>query len=168
MKNKEIQRLSLCAMFTAVICAATMAIQIPTPTGGYVNAGDAFVLLAAVLMGPWVGMIAGGIGSALSDLLAGYMLWVPATLIIKGIMGLVAGFVFKRTRKVLWAGIPAECIMVLGYFAFEALLVGQGIGAAAGIPGNLMQAVFGLAAATVLVRTFSHNSYLRELFPVLK
>lgn len=168
MKSKEIQRLSLSAMFTAVICAATMVIQIPTPTGGYVNAGDAFILLAAVLMGPLVGMIAGGIGSALSDLLAGYMLWVPATLIIKGIMGLVAGVVFKRTKNVLLAGIPAECVMVLGYFAFEAILVGQGLGAAAGIPGNLMQAVFGLIASTVLVRTLSRNTYLRELFPALK
>jgi len=167
-KNKELQRLSLTAMFTAVICAATMVIQIPTPTGGYVNAGDAFVLLAAVLMGPWVGMIAGGIGSALSDLLAGYMLWVPATLVIKGLMGFIAGLVFKRTKRIIWAGIPAECVMVLGYFAFEAILVGQGLGAAAGIPGNVMQAVFGLAAAVVLVRTLSRNRYLQELFPVLK
>lgn len=172
MKGKEsIRHIVLTAMLTALTCVATMVIRVPTPTGGYVNLGDTMVLLSAVLLGPVLGMIAGGIGSALSDFLAGYMLWVPATLIIKGLMALVAGLIYQKIgqRKggILLAGIPAECIMVLGYFGFEALLMGQGLGAAAGIPGNLVQAVFGLAAGTLLAQALRRNRYIREVSPGL-
>ena len=167
MKSQTARTLSLTAMLTALTCAATMVIRIPTPTGGYVNLGDTLVLLSAVLLGPGLGMIAAGIGSALSDFLAGYMLWVPATLIIKGLMALVGGWLYRKSKKLLLAGLPAEMIMILGYFLFEAVLVGQGLGAAAGIPGNMIQAVFGLIAATALVKVLQKNSYLRELFPNL-
>ena len=38
------------AMLAALTYAATVVIRIPTPTGGYVNLGDAVVLLAAFLV----------------------------------------------------------------------------------------------------------------------
>ena len=56
----------------ALSCAATMVLRIPSPTGGYLNLGDAVVLLGAYLLGPAWGALAGGIGPALADLLAGY------------------------------------------------------------------------------------------------
>lgn len=167
MSRKPVQKLTLTAMLAAFTCAATMVIRIPTPTGGYVNLGDTLVLLSAVLLGPVYGMIAGGIGSALSDFLAGYMLWVPATLIIKGLMAYSAGYLYRKNGRIVPGGIIAECIMVLGYFTFEALLVQQGWAAAAGIPGNIVQAVFGLVAASVLIRTLRKNSYIKDLFPNL-
>jgi len=167
MSKESIRKMTLTALLTAFTCVATMVIRIPTPTGGYVNLGDTLVLLSAVLLGPVLGMIAAGVGSAMSDFLAGYMLWVPATLIIKGLMALVAGFCYKKSGKILASGIPAECIMVVGYFVFEAILVGQGWAAAAGIPGNIIQSIFGLTASTVLGRAFQKNSYLRKLFPEL-
>ena len=43
--NRPMQKLILAAMFAALSCVATMMIQIPAPTG-YVNLGDAFVILA--------------------------------------------------------------------------------------------------------------------------
>ena len=67
----------------ALGCAATMVLRIPSPTGGYLNLGDAVVLLGAYLLGPAWGALAGGIGPALADLLAGYAAYVPATLVIK-------------------------------------------------------------------------------------
>ncbi len=61
----------LAAALAALACAATMVVQIPSPTGGYLNLGDAVVLLGAYLLGPAWGALAGGIGPALADLLAG-------------------------------------------------------------------------------------------------
>ena len=55
----------------ALGCAATMVLRIPSPTGGYLNLGDAVVLLGAYLLGPAWGALAGGIGPALADLLVG-------------------------------------------------------------------------------------------------
>ena len=70
------------ALLAALSCAATMAIRIPSPTGGYMNLGDTVVLLGAYLLGGAYGAAAGAIGPALADLFSGYMTYVPATLVI--------------------------------------------------------------------------------------
>ena len=45
------------AVFAALCCVATLCIAIPLPYG-YVNAGDIFVLLSGVCLGPILGGIA--------------------------------------------------------------------------------------------------------------
>ena len=47
-----VKTLVLTAVVAAMACAATLAVQIPSPTGGYLNLGDAVVLLGAYLLGP--------------------------------------------------------------------------------------------------------------------
>ena len=71
MKDKTVRKLVFAALFAALSCVATMVIKIPTPIGGYIHVGDAVVLLAGFLLGPWWGAAAAGLGSALYDLLAG-------------------------------------------------------------------------------------------------
>lgn len=169
--NSKAKTIVMTALLAALTTVATSVIKIPTPTGGYVNMGDTIVLLSAYLLGPIGGMIAGGVGSALADFLAGYMAWVPATLVIKGIMGLVAGLIYQaighKRGGLILSGIPSELIMVFGYFAFEAALMGQGLGAAVGIPANFVQAAFGLVAATLLTEALRRNSYVRKTYPAL-
>ena len=100
MKKADVRKQVLTALFTALICVATMVIQIPTPmTGGYVNVGDVFVLAAAWFLGPWYGMFAAGVGSALADLLSSYAHYIPGTLIIKALMALTAALIAKRLRE---------------------------------------------------------------------
>lgn len=171
--------LVLTAALAAMACAATMVVRIPTPTGGYVNLGDAVVLLGAYLLGPGWGAAAAGVGSALADLLGGYPLYIPATLVIKAAMAASAGGLYhalqgKRGGSVL-CGVLAESLMVLGYWLFDALLSSAGdpsfwvalSGAAAGIPGNLMQAVFGVAASTALTAALRKSPAIRREFPKL-
>lgn len=174
MKNKNVKRLVLAALFTALSCVATMVIQIPSPMSGYVNLGDCLVLLSAWVLGPFLGAAAGGIGSMLADIITGYAYYAPGTLIIKAVMALAAGLIFRavagrngRGSKALAArligGVVAEAIMVLGYFAYAGVILGNGIGAAASIPGNLVQAAFGLVAAVVLVQVLEKAKALPEL-----
>ena len=54
-------------------------------------------------------------------------------------------------------GVAAEVIMVLGYFAYASLWLGKGLAAAASIPGNIVQGVFGLVAATVVYTVLSRS-----------
>lgn len=171
--------LVLTALFAALGYVGTAALQIPTPTNGYVNLGDAVVILGAFLLGPVYGAIAGGIGPALADLLSGYMMWVPGTLVIKALMGLTAALLYRALRKklgaMLAAGIAAEAIMVVGYWLYTALMSlseagGFGLSlviAAAGIPGNLVQAAFGIAASTLLALALKKSGYARKEFPNL-
>ena len=84
--NSKLKKIVLTALFAALSCVATMSIKLPTPgTGGYIHPGDAMVILSGVVLGPWWGLLAGGIGSAMADLLGGYFVYVPITFAIKEI-----------------------------------------------------------------------------------
>ncbi len=157
MKDKTIRKLVLSAMFAALSCAATMVIQIPIATG-YLNFGDGLCLLAGWILGPWYGFAAAGLGSALADLLAGYGAYVPATFVIKGLVALIAALLLRPVRKegmpAVWqlalTALPAEVAMVLGYFSFETLVLGEAAAAAAAVPNNLLQAAAGIVLAVLL------------------
>lgn len=169
------------ALFAALGYVATRILQIPTPSGGYVNLGDTVVILGAYLLGPVYGAVAGGIGPALADLLSGYAIYVPATLVIKAVMALLAALVYRALGKKTWSmvvcAVAAEAVMIVGYWLFETVLAaaaGEGsfmvclaACGAAGIPGNLVQAAFGIAASTLLALALRQNTQVRRQFPNL-
>lgn len=151
------------ALLVALTAAATLVIRIPTPaTQGYINVGDAVVFVSALLFGARAGAMAGGIGSALADIITGYPLWM-ITLVIKGIEGVVAGGLFGWFGRALWrpSGVAVGLLalilaggwMVLGYFLVEMKLYGWGPASASAV-GNLVQAgasvAIGLPAAVAL------------------
>lgn len=156
--NTKLKKLIMTALFTALACVATMSIRIPTPgTNGYIHPGDAVVILSGIILGPSWGLLAGGIGSALADLLGGYFVYVPITFVIKGLVALSAGLLYQyigRTQKsryiaVILGGIADIILVAGGYFLCESVLYGVA-GAAASIPANLVQGVGGLIIACVL------------------
>ena len=156
-------RSTIAVMLAALVCVATMVVQIPSPMQGYVNLGDCFVLLSGWLLGPWYGGAAAGIGSMLVDLLSGYGHYVPGTLIIKGVDALAAALIFRAMGRsktaLLVSGTVGEIIMVAGYFFYASLILGKGLAAAASIPGNIVQGIagvaIGMALAMVLQKTKS-------------
>ena len=168
---KHIKNLVLASVLAALACVATLVLTSPSPTGGYMNLGDTIVLLSAYLLGPWWGAAAAGIGSGMADLIAGYALYAPATLLIKAVMALLAALLYHALGRKRWAllpcGIVAEAIMVLGYWGYDGILMGSLMGAAVGIPSNLTQAAFGLVASTALTLALKASAYVREEFPSL-
>ena len=93
--NWTAKKLAINALAIALVCVSTMVIQIPIPLG-YMHLGNCCILLVSVYFGNMTGMLAGGIGSCLADLLSGYTQWIIPTLIIKGIMGLVIAMIAYR------------------------------------------------------------------------
>lgn len=163
MRASRWSRLVYMALFTALTTVATLVIQVPSPMSGYVNLGDAMVLLSAWILGPVYGTAAAGIGSMLADLLSGYAYYAPGTLVIKCLMAFVAAQVFlvlkdkvkgKHFAKVV-SGLLAEIIMVVGYFGYAGLILGNGLSAALSIPGNLVQGGFGIVVSTVVYLALS-------------
>ncbi|MEA4942066.1 hypothetical protein SDC9_142916 [bioreactor metagenome] len=156
------------ALLAALACVATMVIRVPSPTGGYMNLGDTVVLLGAFLLGPWYGALAGGIGSAMADALSGYMVYVPATLIIKAVMAILAGLLYcglkEKSGGMLLSAVAGEIPMVAGYWLFDALLLRSFVGSAAGIPSNLVQAGFGVAVSVFLAAALRKSGYVRSKF----
>lgn len=165
----QLKMLVMAALFIALGYVATILLVIPMPGGGYLNLGDTIVLLGAYLLGPVYGAVAGGLGPALADLMAGYGIYVPATLVIKALMAMTAALLYRALRKKIWApvlcGAAAETIMVVGYCLFEAFLAGNPAGGLAGLPGNVIQAVFGLAASTLLAGALKKSALVRGQFP---
>ncbi len=172
--NKRQQLLKICvaAMFAALICVATMLIQIPMPGAGYVNFGDCFILIAAWVLGPVYGFAAGGIGSALADLFSGYALYAPGTFVIKGCIAvaaaLIAHVIIKRSAKARLVGfitgsVAGELIMVWGYFFYEALVLGLGFGGALSVlTGNFIQGAFGAVVGVVIIGIIAKTKVLSK------
>ena len=167
MKNKSIKNLVLSAVFSALIFVATAIFPVPLGNG-YANFGDTLISLCAFFVGPVWGFFAAGLGSALADIFLGFGIYAPATFIIKGLMALVFFLIFRPFAKSrafvpmsFTASLAAETVMVFGYFIFECILYSPA-GALPNIPGNLIQAMVGIATSTALVSLFSHNKYLKK------
>lgn len=164
-KTKERSKLrltALCGVFAALVFIGTQ-IRIPTAVG-YINLGDGVILIASFFIGP-AAFFPGAIGSALSDLIAGYPMYIAPTFLIKGLMGLVAALIMNSShgKKALGlvirliAAVAAELIMVAGYFVFEALY--YDIAAAAGsVVFNLIQA----GAAIVIAIPLTYAIRIRK------
>lgn len=157
MKNKKTQMIVLTALFAALTCTATMIIRIPTPgTGGYIHPGDALVILCGLILGPGYGFLAAGLGAALSDLIGGYTLYVPATFIIKGLVACLSALLYRRLAHlpkgrflgVVCGGAIDTVLVTGGYFCFESLIYGSG--ALASVPANIIQGIAGLIIALIL------------------
>ena len=169
MLDKRIHRLVLAALFAALCTIMTLVIQVPSPMQGYVNLGDCAVLLSAWVLGPVWGGAAAGIGSMLADLLSGYAHYAPGTLAIKFAMALAAALMFRSLRRhslVLAqaaSGTASGLILVGGYFAYATLWLGKGLAAAASIPGNIVQALFGLIAAVLVYTALNRGRALSHI-----
>ena len=166
MKTKK---LVISALFAALTFVATFIIKIPMATGGFVNVGDCMVVMSGIFLGPLYGALAAGIGSCLVDIIGGYLIYAPATLIIKAVMALVCALLFndiKKTNSILAAIVCAaiaEAIMVSGYFLFDFILTKSFETAILGMPGNLIQAAFGLICSTILYKILSSIKYVNQL-----
>jgi len=174
MKHASTFKIVITALFAALICVATMLVQIPIPaTGGYANLGDGIILISAFLMNSVHAVCAAGLGSMLADILAGYITFAPGTLVIKAGVALIAAFVYahfgaKHGKKgmlvsMIIAGILAEAFMVLGYFFYESVLMGVGIAAAGAIPGNIGQGIVGVIVGCVVAPVLARSEEVREL-----
>ena len=111
-----------------------------------------------LLFGPVVGALAGGIGSAMADILTGYPVWAVPTLLIKTIMPLIACYIFqnKVSRKpvisvrVLVGAVVTLLFMTAGYVFFGGILYGSWALGLASAPGLLLKSAVNLIVFIVV------------------
>lgn len=132
----------------AALCYVTftfMQIRIPMPGGGAtsIHIGNAFCVLAALLLGGLNGGIAGAVGMGLADFFDPvYITTTPKTVLLKLCIGLITGFVAhhiahineSRDSKYIWkwsilaavAGLGFNVIFdpIVGYF-YKMYVLGQ-------------------------------------------
>ncbi len=151
-RGQSVTRLSpatiaLAAVLIALTVVMTKVVQIPIPASqGYWNLSDAATAFAAFAVGPWVGFVAGGIGTAIADLLSGpYAVWAPISLLAHGLQGAAIGLAARRWRTVpglIAAFALGAVVMITGYLAGGTVLKGAPA-ALAEVPFNALQAIVG-------------------------
>lgn len=172
MKSEKLQQLVTAAMFAALCFLGTFIIKIPT-FHGYIHLGDCMVLLSGLLLGPLYGGLAAGIGSMLSDILAGYISYAPGTFLIKLLAASLCAIIFKsiqthvksekgRATLSFLSGIAGGIIVVIGYLFYEYSILGYGAGAFPSIFTNIIQATTGAVLSTILYPVLLKIPYLRH------
>ena len=162
--------LSMIGIFGAFTCVVTMVIAFPIPaTNGFINIGDAVVMITGLMFGPIIGGIAGGIGSSLADLFLGFTIYAPATLIIKGLEGFFVGLIANPKKNHKWnyrdfiAVIVGGFIMIMGYFFYEVMLFGVPSALYEFILNSIIQ--FGLGSVIALIFIFAARKNIKTSLP---
>lgn len=141
------------ALFTALATVATVLVKIPCGPLGYINFGDAIVMIAAVVLGPVGGAVVGGLGPAIADIVSGYFIYAPFTAVIKAIEGLLVGLLYTKLfpsraswLRCLVAFVAATVWVTIGYAVADCLLVLFGV---AGFEAYGVRAAFIAGAITM-------------------
>jgi uncharacterized membrane protein len=137
-------KIFLVILLAGATAALTYVIKVPIPgTGGYFNFGDIAVVFCGLFLGRKWGALAGGVGSALADVIGGFFIYSPATFVAKGLEGFLAG-VLGETKYPIPLILLAGVAMLTVYFVYELFLPGMGLAAALSeVPFNIIQAVVG-------------------------
>ena len=138
-------------IFSALVFVITAYLHIPT-YNGYVHCGDGFIFIAACILPMPYSILVGVLGAMLADLLTGFAIWAPGSMLIKALLALLFTCKSKKiiTKRNLLMLLPAALISAVGYYLYEALITGSFIASLAGIPGSIVQAA---ASSIVFVVT---------------
>lgn len=104
-RNETLIKLAQTGLMAA-LCFVTftfLQIKIPLPGGGATSfhVGNAFCVLAALILGGWYGGLAGAIGMGFADIMDPvYITGAPKTFILKLCIGLITGLVAHRIAKI--------------------------------------------------------------------
>jgi len=147
--------IALAALLIPLTTVFTLSVRVPVPaTQGYVNLSDVAITFAGLIFGPWVGLVAGGVGAGLADLLGGYAQFAPLSLAAHGLEGLVIGWL-GYGRKTVGGMIPAwlagAVVMVASYLIGEGLILTGWPAAIAEAPMNALQVIVGAVVGIPLV-----------------
>lgn len=156
MKNKQLEKIVIAALFAALIAGLTYFPKIPIPGGGYVHLGDAMIYLAASFLPLPYAMAAAAIGGGLADVISGFASYAPFTIVTKAL--LTIAFTHKNekvlTKRNYIAPLFGLIITPGVYFFADALLAKSFAAAAPGIIWNLAQAAASLAVYYIIGLAF--------------
>ena len=177
MRRPEKKTLITAGVMFVAILIMTWVLRIPLGiqrngenAGVFIHAGDIGVYLAAVLLGgPW-GAIVAALGCCLADIFVGSAIYAIPTLIIKAGMVFLLAYFMKKDHS--WLGILrtvgyAGGLMVIGYFLYDLVILGDYEVAALSLPFNLLQMIFSGLIAWPVLKILSGKSYQQADDPII-
>lgn len=100
MKNENIKKITYAGLMAALCYVGYAVFPAINASGTKVHIGNAFVVLAALLLGGLYGGLAGAVGLSIADLSLGYTASAPRTFITKLAIGLVVGLIAHKVAKI--------------------------------------------------------------------
>ncbi len=168
----SIKKMTLAGFLLTILLVVTVLIKIPAVNNmGYLNLSDALIILYITLMPDFDFLAVGGLGAALADIILGYGIYWPFTLIIKFLEALIVYVYLKKAKtknNFSYAIVVALAlsIMVVGYGLTDAFLFQQWSYFYVSILFNLNQAVVAflviLITKPALEKAFSQFSGKKE------
>lgn len=159
MEKISINKLVVTAVLMALIIVAIFFIKIPIAGTGYVHIADSFILLSAFL-GPLYGFLAGGVGTLLADVLAGYAVYAPWSLVVHGLQGLLMALAIRKMSNLdvkmffILSFVISTVTVVLGYALAEFVISGSLAIAMATLLPNVLQVAIGSIIGAILFTPF--------------
>ncbi|MBQ9228237.1 MAG: ECF transporter S component [Eubacterium sp.] len=163
--NKKLKKTAVTGLFAAMIFVLTFLIKIPAPTG-YVHFGDALVYACAMILGsPWA-LIAAALGEGLADIVGGYVVYFPATAVVKLLIALPFLWAAKRQNglfslRTSLLTLLSGAINIGGYFVAD-LIIDKSY-AIVNIPGNVVQAVGSAVIFIILALAFDRTGVTERI-----
>lgn len=129
--HQKILKLCVAAVMTAIVFVGNyLRITMPVPVGGVTAFTLANILcaLSGILLGPWWGFLAAGLGSAFYDLTnPNYVAEAPITFFTKGMYGLIAGlvlyYIFKTVKEKYGPQVVASACAAVSYMVVYSIKV---------------------------------------------
>ena len=182
--NIKLKKLMQTALLAALcyVSFTFLQIKIPIPGGDAtsLHIGNAFCVLAALLLGGFYGGLAGAIGMTIADIFDPvYITVAPKTFILKLCIGLITGFVAHRIAKISesndkkyilkWSIIASICGLafnvvadpIVGFF-YKQYILGQPQEFAKALAKLSAVTTFANAIVSVILVAFLYNA-LRPL-----
>ncbi|KKE77969.1 ECF transporter S component [Bacilli bacterium] len=163
--------LIITSMLIALVFVSTVFLNIRLPiaaNGGLVHLGTAMLFISSILFGPKKGALAGAIGMGLFDIIGGWVIWAPITIVSRGLQGYIVGKISWLNGQKgnslalnLTATIISIPFMVAVYYIGESFLYGNWIAPLASIPGDLVQNVLGIVIAIPICIALKRVSYFK-------
>lgn len=168
-KSKKIAILSVSI---AIVAVFTFVVKIPTPGGGYLNAGDVAIFFISFTFGPITAFVSASLGAMIADVLSGYAQWAPISFIVHGLEGLLVALILKREKdevitkkkrviKEILSSFVGIFIVSGGYFLLSGFFIYGFATSLVEVPMNIAQSAIGAIVGLAL------SESVRKAYPIV-
>lgn len=160
------------AMLAALVFVSTslLNIKLPIGQGGLIHLGTAMLFIAALLFGPKKGALAGAIGMGIFDLVGGWLIWAPITIVARFLQGFIVGKIawsngFKgdSVKLNIIAAVASMPVMIAVYYVGQAIMFKNWVAPLASLPGDIAQNLIGLLIAIPAVTVLKKVSFFKNM-----
>ncbi|MFJ7734629.1 ECF transporter S component [Lysinibacillus sp. NPDC097231] len=165
--------LVITSILAALVFVATMFINLKLPfgQGGLIHLGTSMLFISAILFGPKKGALAGAIGMGLFDIVGGWLIWAPTTIISRALQGAIVGKMAwskghtgDNIKLNILGAVASMPAMMAVYYIGQAIMFNSWVAPMASIPGDIIQNVVGLIIAIPVCVVLKKTPYFRKNF----